>query len=129
MPKLFINIEEILSRTHDNFEVQNKVLERVPKLFINIEEILSRTHGNFEVQNKVLERVPKLFINIEEILSRTHGNFEAQNKVLEPSIIIINYCISINAHYNCIINVWCNSYIMILRKASSRNAIRKTIWQ
>jgi len=50
-------------------------------------------------------RVPKLFINFEEILSRAHGNSEVHNKVWEPSIIIINYCIIINAHYNynCII--------------------------
>ena len=40
-------------------------------------------------------------INLEEILSRAHGNFEEQNKVLEPFlIIIINYCITINAYYD-----------------------------
>ena len=41
----------------------------------------------------------KLSINFEEKLSRTHGNFEVQNKVLELSIIIINYCIIMNAYY------------------------------
>jgi hypothetical protein len=49
--------------------------------------------------------VPKLSINFEEILSGAHGNFEKQNRVLEPSIIIINSCIIINAiYYNYIIN-------------------------
>jgi len=32
--------------------------------------------------------------------SRAHENFEQQNKVLEPPIVIINYCIIINAYYN-----------------------------
>jgi len=45
-------------------------------------------------------RVHKLSKNFEEILSRARGNFEAQNKVLELSIIIVNYCIIMNAHYN-----------------------------
>jgi hypothetical protein len=47
--------------------------------------------------------VPKLFIKFKEILSLAHGNFEDQNKVLEPSIIIINFCITIiiiHADYN-----------------------------
>ena len=49
----------------------------------------------------------KLSVNFEEILSRAHDSFERQNKVLEPSIIIINYWIIINSHYdyNCIINL------------------------
>ena len=44
--------------------------------------------------------MPKFSIHFAEILSRVHGNFEERNKVLEPSIIIINYCIIINAQYN-----------------------------
>jgi len=42
-------------------------------------------------------------INFKEILSCAHGNLEEQNKVLEPSLIIINCCIIINAYYNHII--------------------------
>jgi predicted metalloenzyme YecM len=38
------------------------------------------------------------------ILWRTYGSFEEQNKVLERAIIIINYCIIINAYYNYIFN-------------------------
>jgi hypothetical protein len=44
--------------------------------------------------------MPNLSINLEEILSRAHWKFEGQSKVLEPSIIIINYFIIINAYYN-----------------------------
>jgi len=44
--------------------------------------------------------MPKLSIYFEEIFSCALGNFEEQNKVLEPSIIIINCCIIINAYYN-----------------------------
>jgi len=47
--------------------------------------------------------VPKLPINFEEILSDGCGDFERQNKVLESSIIIINYCIIINAYFNYIV--------------------------
>jgi len=54
------------------------------------------------VGKPVCERVPKFFIDREEILSRAHGNFEDREKVLALSIIIINYCVIINAHYNCI---------------------------
>jgi len=36
----------------------------------------------------------------QRILWRTYGNFEEENKVLEPAIIVINYCIIINAYYN-----------------------------
>jgi len=38
-------------------------------------------------------------------------NFEEQNNVLEYSINIINYCITINIHYNYIINAQENYYI------------------
>jgi len=52
--------------------------------------------------------VAKMSINFEEIISRIHGNFEEQNKVSEPSIIIINYCITIIiiiiAYYICTMN-------------------------
>ena len=41
----------------------------------------------------------KLSTNFEEILSRAHGNFEKQNKVLDPTLIIINYCIVVNAYH------------------------------
>jgi hypothetical protein len=44
--------------------------------------------------------MPKLSVNYEEILLLMHGNFKEQNKVLESSIILINYCIIINAYYN-----------------------------
>jgi len=47
--------------------------------------------------------VPKLPINFEEILSDAYGDFEGQNKVLESSIIILNYCIIINAYFNYIL--------------------------
>ena len=40
-------------------------------------------------------------MNFEEILSLARGTFEEKNKVFEPSVIIINYCIIINAYYNC----------------------------
>ena len=33
-----------------------------------------------------------------EMLSRSHGNSEEQNKFLEPSIIMTNYCVTINAY-------------------------------
>jgi hypothetical protein len=36
------------------------------------------------------------------------GGFEDENKVLEPSIIIINYCIIIQAYVNYIVNVQYN---------------------
>ena len=42
-------------------------------------------------------------IVFEEILLCTRGNFEEQNEALEPSIIIISYCIIINAYDNYII--------------------------
>jgi hypothetical protein len=38
-------------------------------------------------------------------LARAQDSFVGQNEVLEPSIIIINYWIIINSHYNCIINL------------------------
>ena len=39
--------------------------------------------------------------HFEEVLSRAYGKFEEQNMDLEPSIVIINYCIILNAYYNC----------------------------
>ena len=45
--------------------------------------------------------MPKLSMNFEEILSLAHGTFEEKHRVVELSIIIINYCIIINACYNC----------------------------
>jgi hypothetical protein len=42
-------------------------------LFINLEEILSRTHGNTEVQNKVLE--PSIIIINYYIIVRAHFNY------------------------------------------------------
>jgi len=54
--------------------------------------------------------VPRLSINFEELLSRVHGDFVEKNKVFEPSVIIINYCIIINAYYNYIINAQLNYY-------------------
>jgi len=37
--------------------------------------------------------------------SRAHGNIVEENKVLDSSIIIIKYCMIINAYYNYIFNV------------------------
>jgi hemoglobin-like flavoprotein len=45
----------------------------------------------------------KLSINFEEILSRAHKHFEEQSRALDSSIITINYCIIINAHYDYIV--------------------------
>ena len=69
--------------------------------------------------------------NFEKILSRADGNFEEQNNVLESSIIINSYFIVIS-------KVYCDFYIAQLMysiniifklKASSRNTIRKNMWQ
>jgi len=57
------------------------------------------------------------------------GIFEHQNKDLQPPliIIIINYCVFIiNAYHNFAVH---NVIIIFLIKVSSRNAIRKKIWQ
>jgi len=43
-------------------------------------------------------------MNFEEIVSCAHGNFEEQTTVLGSFIIIINYCIMINAYFNYIVN-------------------------
>jgi hypothetical protein len=48
-------------------------------------------------------RMPKFSLKFKEILWRTYGNFEEKNKVLNSSIIIINYCIIINAYYNYVV--------------------------
>jgi len=53
----------------------------------------------------------KLSTNFEKNLSLVHGNFEELYKVFESSIIIMNYCIIINAYYNYKINAWYNYYI------------------
>ena len=42
--------------------------------------------------------MPKFSVHFEEILSLARGNLEEQNKVLGPSLIIINYCIIVNAY-------------------------------
>jgi hypothetical protein len=47
--------------------------------------------------------MPKLPMNFEEFFLDAYGDFEGQNKVLESSIIIINYCIIINAYFNYIV--------------------------
>ena len=48
-------------------------------------------------------RVSKFCVIFEEILSRDHRNVQEQHNILELSIIIINYCIIINAYYNYIV--------------------------
>jgi len=63
--------------------------------------------------------VPELSINFKENLSLALGKFEGQNKVLGSYKIIIDCFI--------IITVWLN-YCMYI-KFSSRNVIRKKIWQ
>jgi len=73
--------------------------------------------------------VPKLSVYFEAFLSRSHGKLEEQNKILGSSIIIIiiiNYCI-INVCY--ILLLMPIIIIIFIIKASSRNAIRKKLWQ
>ena len=55
------------------------------------------------VRELLWARMPKFSLNFEEILWRTYGNFEDKNKVLNSSIIIINYCIIINAECNYVV--------------------------
>jgi hypothetical protein len=52
---------------------------------------------------KFWERLPKLSINFEVILSCAHGNFKERSKVFGFALIIINYCLIINAYYKVII--------------------------
>ena len=62
--------------------------------------------------------MPKFSINIKEILCHANGNFEEQNKVFVMCLIIVNYCIIINAYFNYTINAKHNYYIsnQILRE-------------
>ena len=70
-------------------------------------------------------------MNLEEIISRVQEDCDEQNKVLETSIIIINYCVIINAcnYYNYVISLQYNYCIVSVIKASSRNAISNKTWQ
>ena len=56
-----------------------------------------------EGRRKLWQRVTKESINFEITLSCTHGNFEERSKVFGFALIIINYCLIINAYYNFII--------------------------
>jgi hypothetical protein len=45
-------------------------------------------------------------------MSRAHRNSEEKNKVLESSMIIINYCITIDEYCNCVVNNNNNIYLL-----------------
>ena len=67
----------------------------------------------------------KLSLNFEDIFSCAYGNFEEQNKNSESSIFVINYRINVYYNYANIESI----IIIFLIKSSSRNEIRKQMWQ
>jgi hypothetical protein len=73
-----------------------------------------------------MARAP-LSTSFEELLSRDLGNFEEQNRSWGLPYIIY-YCIIIIIINAFIINEQYNYHIFLI-KASTRNEIRKTMWQ
>jgi hypothetical protein len=67
--------------------------------------------------------MPKFSINIKEILFFVFFYFEEQNTVFVMCLIIVNYCIIINAYFNYIINAKHNYYIsnQILREECDKH--------
>jgi len=55
--------------------------------------------------------MPTFSNNFEEILCHVNENFEEQNKVFGVAVIIVNYCIIINAYFIYIINAQPNYHI------------------
>jgi hypothetical protein len=53
----------------------------------------------------------QIFYKFRMYFSRAYGNIVEENKVLESSIIIIKYCMIINAYYNYVINMLDNYYV------------------
>jgi hypothetical protein len=70
--------------------------------------------------------VSQLSENYEEILSGAHGNFEELRSVLEQPTIIINYVLLL---LRIIITAKYRYYIIFIIKSSTRNVIRKKMWQ